>query len=61
MSSQRRRRRKIRLVEQERINAQSEQEEVDRILDKISSQGMESLTRKELKILHKASERKKQK
>lgn len=58
---ERKRRRRIKLVERENMNARQEQEEVDRILDKISSRGMESLSRRELKILDKASARKKNK
>ena len=58
---ERRRRRKIKLVEKENTTARQQQEEVDRILDKISSQGMGSLSRRELKILDRASSRKRNK
>jgi len=57
----RKRRRKIRLVEKENLAERQEQEEVDRILDKISAQGMKSLSSKELKTLERASERKRDK
>ena len=55
----RKRRRRIKLVEKENTATRQEREEVDRILDKISARGMESLTRKELKILERVSSRKK--
>jgi membrane associated rhomboid family serine protease len=52
-----RRHRRLRLVEDSEIQLRSEQDEVDRILDKINARGMSSLSRKELKILQKASSR----
>ncbi|HUU28379.1 MAG TPA: rhomboid family intramembrane serine protease [archaeon] len=54
----RQRRKRIKLVEEEKLTVQRERNEVDRILDKINAQGIQSLTRKEMKILQKASERK---
>ena len=58
---QRKRHRRIKLVEKEDMATRQEQEEVDRILDKISSQGMESLSHRELRILERASARKRDK
>lgn len=55
----RKRRRRIRLVEDEERRQKEQSDEVDRILDKISRKGMESLTRRERKILERASSRKK--
>ena len=55
---ERKRRRRIKLVERENMAVRKEQEEVDRILDKISAQGIQSLSRRELKILNRASARK---
>lgn len=53
----RRRRKKIRLVSRRIEEEKSEQDEVDRILDKINQQGMKSLTRQEIKVLERASSR----
>jgi len=52
-----RRRRKIKLVRERQNHLQQERDEVDRILDKINREGMESLSRQELKVLHRASSR----
>ncbi len=53
----RRRRGKLKLVQKQRAQLKQERGEVDRILDKINKEGMESLSREELKILHRASSR----
>ncbi len=52
---ERKRRRQIRLVEQQQEREEHDKESVDRILEKISSSGMESLSRKEKSILENAS------
>ena len=52
-----RRRRKLKLVREQENDLQQERDEVDRILDKINKEGMESLSRQERKILHRASSR----
>ncbi|MBN2290136.1 MAG: rhomboid family intramembrane serine protease [Candidatus Glassbacteria bacterium] len=52
-----RRRRKIKLVHKQEDHLQQERDEVDRILDKINREGIQSLSRRELKILHRASSR----
>jgi hypothetical protein len=44
-------------VEKERQSAQAEQEKIDRILDKVSRQGMQSLTWFEKRALRQATER----
>ena len=53
----RRRRGKLKLVQKNRAQLKYERDEVDRILDKINKEGMESLSREELKVLHRASSR----
>jgi len=53
----RKRRRMIKLVAEEKRTQEQERNEIDRILDKINAQGIKSLNRKELKTLQKASER----
>ncbi|MFH1069760.1 MAG: rhomboid family intramembrane serine protease [Candidatus Glassbacteria bacterium] len=51
----RRRRKRIRLVEDRDEETRLEKNEVDRILDKILKEGLQSLTRRERKILDRAS------
>ena len=53
----RRRRLRIKLVTQQEERSRDEQDEVDRILDKINQQGLQSLSRRERNILHRASEK----
>ena len=52
---ERRRRKQIKLVERRQEKAEQDMEEVDRILEKISSRGMKSLSRREKSILESAS------
>ncbi|MBW7996227.1 MAG: rhomboid family intramembrane serine protease [Candidatus Glassbacteria bacterium] len=52
---ERRRRKRIRLVEQRQEHEEQGREEVDRVLDKISCSGIESLSKRERKILESAS------
>lgn len=52
---ERRRRKRIKLVQEQKEQEQHDMEEVNRILDKISSSGMDSLTKREKKILENAS------
>ena len=57
----RKRRKRVRLVALENEIERQEKDEIDRILDKINAQGMKSLSRNELKILERASEKRKNK
>lgn len=52
---ERRRRKRIKLVERQQEREEKSMEEVDRILEKISSSGIESLSKREKKILENAS------
>jgi len=52
---ERRRRRQIKLVDQQQQKEEHDKQEVDRILEKISSTGIDSLSRREKSILESAS------
>ncbi len=52
---ERRRRRRIKLVEQRQERDEQDMKEVDRILEKISSSGIDSLSRREKSVLESAS------
>jgi membrane associated rhomboid family serine protease len=57
---QRRRRKQIKLVEARQEQEEQKREEVDKILEKISTSGMDSLNKREKKILEQASRRKRE-